>query len=179
MAKRGGNLGEQVIDGAAAFGRFMALVSLIIGGVISLVLFCIGLYLLLSKGKYTEVIEGTVTKSECKSYTNTTGKNTTQGVTCALEVQYVIGNNKYTLPLTTSNTYQVNQKIQLVYNPADPRDAKEKVLSRAIWGWILIGIAVFIILAASLHYYLVNRFKVAAAAAGIGQGVGMVASAVD
>lgn len=165
--KKGGNVGTQLYDGAAEVGKFMAVVGLIICGVIAFILVLVAIYLFATPSNYTSQVEGKITKASCSSGS----KGSTE---CVTEVEYDVNGTKYTSNVNTSKRVIEGQNITLVYNPVDPKDAKQKGLSRIAVAWILIGIAVFIMLLSALHYYLVNRFKFLAAASGVGQGVSLI-----
>jgi anionic cell wall polymer biosynthesis LytR-Cps2A-Psr (LCP) family protein len=170
---KGGGVGEDVYDGAATFGRFMAWIGLIICAIIAIILIIVGVYLLTHPGKYTAKTKGIVTKSDCRAFTE---RNGSHNMSCDVTAEYEVeGTQLETRVLLTgeSNETRPGQAMELVYDPRNPQDAKKKLLSRATIGWILIGIAIFIVVAAAVHLYLVKRFKFAAAASGVGQGINM------
>jgi len=161
------NLGNQIYDGAASFGRFMSIVSLVIGSIIAIVLLVIGFYLLFTKTKYTGETDGKVTSVNCSTQAG-------KGSSCSAVVEYTVKNITYKTTLNTSGSLYEGQIFKMVYIPEEPAKAQVKGISRKVIGGILIGVAVFVFGLAFLHYYIVNRFKFAAAASGVGTGVEMI-----
>jgi len=160
-------LGHEIYDGAASFGRFMSIVSLVVGSIIAIILLIIGFYLLFTKTKYTAETDGKVIGVRCG--TNNSGK----GYSCTGVVEYTVNNIVYKMPLNTGTLYE-GQAFKIVYVPSEPAKAQIKGISRQAIGGILIAIAFVVFGLAFLHYYIVNRFKFAAAASGVGTGIDMV-----
>ena len=160
-------LGNQIYDGAASFGRFMSIVSLVIGSIISITLLIIGFYLIFTKTKYTGETDGKVVGVNC-------GNQSGKGYACIAVVEYKVNGTVYKMSLNTSQTLYDGQIFRIVYIPADPAKSQIKGISRKMVGGILIAIALVVFGLAFLHYYIVNRFKFAAAASGVGTGIDLV-----
>lgn len=164
--KKGGDLANNIYDGAAEYGRFMAIIGLIIGCLIATIMIVGGVVLLFKKNKYTQIISGDITKSQCNNINNS--------ISCSLSAQYIVGdesNQKYTIDNTMNGKtyYNVGDKINIYYDPNNPGlSSTNKPISFVLIGSILIIIALLIICGVSLNYYIVNRYKFAAAATGVG-----------
>lgn len=174
--QQGCGLAEDVYDGSAAFGKFMALVSLITGILIGIGLIIGGIFLLLKKETYNTSTTAVVKSVSCSNTPSTDSKNnTTYSYSCHLTVEYTTNKNeKMTSDITTTKTYSVGENITIYYNDANPKVIASKLTAWKLIGSILIGVGVLIIGGGILHYYVVNRFKFAAAANGVGQGVAMI-----
>lgn len=163
MRKRGGNIASNVYDGAAEFGRFMALIGLIIGCLIGVVMLIGGIALFFKKNKYTKIVSGKVTKAQCNNINNS--------ISCTITAEYTVNNKSYTIEniMNGKRYYSPGDTIEIYYDPTDPGlSSTNKPFSFAIIGGILIGIALLIIGGVALNYYIATRFKFAAAANGVG-----------
>ena len=69
-----------------------------------------------------------------------------------------------------------SSKVKIVYDPKNPNDSRMRTGMRRIIAYVLIGLAVVIIAAAVIRYYIVKTYKVAAAATGVGEVASIVAS---
>lgn len=156
MAK-GGNIGNTLVDGAATYGRFMAIIGLIVASLIALVLICIAVYIFTHPSKYTKSVQGTITEATCETRNN--------NVKCDVVVKYNVGEKNMSGSTTTNNKfYKVGNTISLVYDPTNPQDVVQKRIGRKIVALILILSAIILMIISILHFYIVNRFKFAATA---------------
>ena len=166
MRKRGGDFANNIYDGAAEYGRFMATIGLIFGCIIAAIMIVGGVALLFKKNKYTKITSGDITTSQCNNVNNS--------ISCSVSAQYIVGDEssqKYTVDNTMNGKhyYNVGDKINIYYDPNNPGlSSTNKPISFVLIGSILIGIALLIIAGVSLNYYIVNRSKFAAAATGVG-----------
>jgi uncharacterized membrane protein YraQ (UPF0718 family) len=168
---------NELSNSAAGLGLFMATVYLIIGIVISLGLIGLALYLLIAKGKYTGTTDGTVKSSSCEQTYN---KKDGRVQSCFADVQYNVDNKTYSSQIHVGGVKQEpNSVIPLMYDVKNPNDVQRKNNIRKIVGWVLIGIAVIIIVAVWVRYYIVKTYKIAAVATGVGESVGIAASAAN
>lgn len=165
MTRSGGDdIGNQLYSGAASYGRFMALVSLIIVSIISIILVSISIYLILKKNIYTGSVEGVINTIECQTNTN----NKQKTATCNLNVTYIVNNKKYTHDVITSNIhYSKGDNISIKYDQNNPENIQKNRLNNKSIGFIMLGIAAFLMLVVVIYYYVVNKYQFAAAAAGI------------
>ncbi len=73
---------------------------------------------------------------------------------------YLLNNN---VPMTkTVNTTDENGKVVTTTQPGNSKTP----------GYILLGFGIFILIIACLQYYIIRRFKIAAAASGVGNAFG-------
>jgi hypothetical protein len=74
------------------------------------------------------------------------------------------------LTTTSNNVYNPNTYIDIEYDPSNPNSINVKGMDNATQSKISVGIAVFIVAATGISYYLSQKSTVYAA----GQGVGTV-----
>lgn len=174
MAKK--KLAEEIYDGAASFGIFMSLIGLIIGSIIGICLIAGGIYFCMKKNVYTSNTIATVKSISCHDVTSTDGRNQVQtNNICNMTITYEVNNKIITNQLNTNIHYSVNDTFTILYNPSNPNEIAEFISNWKILGGVLIGFGIFIIGGVILQYYIVRRYKFAAAAAGVGDGLGMIA----
>lgn len=159
-------LGQNLYDDAASLGRFKVLIILVLGGIISIILFLVGIYkILFSQNVYTLTTNAKVTQvTDCMKIQSQMDKNTWQ-YDCTTSVEYTIDNKKYQKTIKISRNYsmEIGNIIPIYYNPVDPSDIISEVPQS---GGMLIGLSVFVMASAYLIYWLTNRFKFFAAAQG-------------
>lgn len=171
MRKRGGNVGNvanNVYDGAATFGRFMALISLIITCIIGTILIVIGVVLLFKKNKYTAVATGKITMAQCNTANNVTS--------CSISADYTANDKTYKITSPVNGKYyNLDDNIDIYYDPNEPGASLARKPFSFMWiGIIMIIVALLMIGGAALYYYIVTRFKFAAAANGVGNIINIV-----
>ena len=159
--KRGGDLGNQLYDGAASFGRFIAIAWFIFLTIISIICFIVGLFFIFSKNKYSSETTGKIVGTQCP----------TSATFCNSVIEYTVNNNKYKISDTTSKGSFEGATVSIVYDPANPNNAKIKGANKLIVGCILLGVAIVIFGFGYLIYYVNTRYKFAAAASGVGTGI--------
>ncbi len=168
-----GDVGNDVYNGLATFGRFVAILGTILGILIGIVLIIFGIINVARPGARMNVIKAKVTSATCVNTTNS-------GTTCTLGVEYVVNNAKLNGTIqTTQGIYNVGQIIEILYDPANPANISQKQISRLSLGILLIVVGSFIILLCSLYYYLVLRFKILAAAVGTSTIISTVSNGVS
>jgi hypothetical protein len=167
------NLPKDVYDSASEFGVFMALIGLLSAGFFGIIMISVALYLIFNNGTHSAEIDAEVVSSKCNMYKDSKNKVYKK---CDTELKYTVDNKEY--QNTTSNQkIQLNgSKVKVVYNPSNPNDSMFKTGWRRRSAYILLAIAVFIIIAAGIRYYIVKTFKIAAAASGFGEGAAMAAA---
>ena len=166
MKKKGGNLGEQLYDGAAGVGVVMATVSLFIGILIAIIMIGVGIYLLLRKKTSTN-ISGIVKTVKCKNVTEEINNKSTTIVNCDMMIEYTVDGKKYTSPLATNNgTHSVGDSISIHYKNDNPNIIYTSINTDYI-AYGLIVIAIVIVLFVSVNYYMVSHNKFYAATSGV------------
>lgn len=166
-------LTEQLYDSTADFGVFMALVGLIGASITGFVMICIALYLIFNNGTHSKQTEAKVIESKCDIYKNSKNKTHKD---CNNTVKYNINNEEYENIISTNKVFANNSTVQIVYDPKNPNDSLIKTGMRRTFAYILIGLAVIIVIAAVIRYYIVKTYKVAAAATGVGEAASIVAT---
>jgi hypothetical protein len=165
MAKlklKGRGLGENVYDGAASFGRFMSWVSLIVGHFIGILLIIIGIYLLMAKTDYTQTTSALIKEATC---TEPPVSSENKQYNCTLKLEYIVDGKQYEKMFnSTDKKYSPNTSITIFYNPKDPNDIILNGNAMKLGGVICILFGLFIIGGVWLHWYIVQHYKVAAAA---------------
>lgn len=170
MLKRGGDIGTTIYDGAAEYGRFMAWVGLIIGMFISAALAVIGLWLLLSKEKYSQITTATVKEAECKTVISDKSMITN----CLLKITYTVDSKLYEKTYgAQGRNYFVGETFTIRYNPENPDDYSTNIGRRWI-GWILIGVGLVVAGLSLFSWWIAMKFQFAAAATGVGSAYGII-----
>lgn len=166
--RSGGGLGDNVYDGAATFGRFMATLWLIVGNVLAIVLLGFGIYLLASKGTYSQSTMATIREATCEQVVTKTDKGQTVLDNCVLKLEYIAGDKTIEkLHPTQGRIYTAGQTLAIRYNPAHPEDFTTGH-GRGLLGGILLGIGLFFLIASWIYWWIVSTYKFAAAAQGVG-----------
>ena len=144
---------ENIYEDAASIGRFRAWIGLIIGCILGLILFFVGLAKVYSS-KTKQPVVGKIKTVSCD-------KNT-----CTADVTYTINQQSYisTIVLPVSS-YAAEQTLTIYVNPSDPKDIS--ALSD-ISGWYFIAGGVLIVLSAYLMLWISQKYKFFAAAQGVG-----------
>ena len=164
-----------VYDGAAAFGVFMSIVGLIFGILTSIGLIIGGVYLIRKKNVFTSTAQASVLGINCHEVNTQTSPTRTpiMETQCDVKITYMV-NDKAIVKFTRSTVpYSIGDVMTIRYNPNKPTDTVEELTNFKVIGYVLIGIAIFILVGVSLQYYIVSRFKFAAAAAGVGNAIQM------
>lgn len=173
-------VGDELYGGAATFGRFMGMINVFVLGFLTLICFIVGLVFLARKETYTETTMATIlnaTQSPCsaqqKVVNNSSGSTIINYFRCTLQLSYKAkdkdGNDKdYTRPLTidSDDNYNNNDQIEIKYRPDDPTDIAYKPISPKTIGTGLILASLVLAIIAFFTYYIITRFKFAAAGVG-------------
>jgi len=166
-------LSQQVYDSTADFGVFMALLGLIGASFIGCIMLGVSIYLIVNNGTHSKQTEANVTHSKCDIYKNSKNKTHKD---CNTTVKYKVNDKDYENIISTTNLFSKDSKVKIVYDPNNPNDSLMKTGMRRIIAYVLIGLAVVIIAAAVIRYYIVKTYKVAAAATGVGEAASIVAA---
>ena len=163
----------------ATFGIIGADISLIISILIALFLIIIALLLLFKKVKRNAKVNGTITKADCTEKTRIENNNTIKDYSCKITVSCTINNKNIELNFTTSGVkYDINDKVNLYYDPLDITDIDLYSDDYRIWGWVVLFIAVFIVASSAIWSYIVRKSKFAAAIGGGAQGINILGGAL-
>jgi hypothetical protein len=162
MSQSNAGIGQTLYDDAASLGRFKALVILILGGIISIIMFFAGAHKLMFDNKnYIQTDARVMQVVDCMK----TQTNKTWQYDCSINVEYTIDNKKYqkTIDITRGREVKVGDIINIYYNSSN-KDDITSVMPYS--GWLLIILSIFVLLSAYLLYWLSIHFKLFAAAEG-------------
>lgn len=159
------SIGHTLYDGAADFGRFMSLLSMIGSTVAGVALLAFGIYMLYRPEKRTASGPMKATSATCRLNKG--------NIECA-----VIGTlnapdgKQYTITVNTSGVAVQKDQILIVnFDPSNPIDASYGTqISNSLIGWICIGAGLFILIGGIIWYWITTRYKFAAAAQGVASG---------
>jgi len=163
MVRKG--LGENVYDGAAGFGRFMAGLGLVFAVIIGVILVVVGVAqifavqknLTFAQGKVVEISPDCQNDEMCKfavSFDDADGKKRT---------------HSFTVP-AQDMPFQ-DQEIGIYYDPSNLSDVRLGPDKSHRNGTMLVSIGFVVMFLGWLNFYIVRRFKFAAAVSGIDSGM--------
>jgi hypothetical protein len=155
----------------AKFGRFMTIIGTIFGVIVGIIFLIVGIYLVRKKEKHTKSVTANITnKVKCEHILHDPKEATANSYHCELEVMYKINGKVYnkTLQTTDSTDYTDVQTVTLYYDPDNPSDIVIHKEPTKTIGWIMIAISLFAIIMSFIQLYIVRKYKIAAAAAGVG-----------
>lgn len=157
---------SDVYEGTAAFGRFQATVALYIGLAFAVVLFICASYNFSQKNDFLPVLADIKENIQCVP--KSIGKSTIYN--CILNVEYIVSGVKYQgIVNTESDKNFVGQKnIEIIYNPSNPNEIKYEPISPQGAGVFSLISGSVLICVVAIYYYIVQKFKIAAAASGVG-----------
>jgi hypothetical protein len=150
---------SEIYSGLASFGKVQTLFGLVFVGILFLILISIGAYLIASNSKYKKIIAN-VTLFDCKIVN--------QKYDCEVNISYIIDSKIYTNKLTfngLNSDLNLNDTVEIEYNIKDPTSIRQPSFNKYL-GWILIGIAIFILVFGIISTILVFKFKPYAAYTG-------------
>jgi hypothetical protein len=169
------SFGEKIYNDTASLGQTFSLISLVIGCIVAVILFIIGGFAVFKNtdNEWTSGT-GTIESATCTPVTTTTtasGKTTTStSYNCTLKISHTVSDVTYSnisLTQTSTSILEKGSSVSFQYKISDPNTARQTQIPTATVGYILFGIGVFIILVASLQYYLTRRSKIYAGATGV------------
>lgn len=157
----GNNITETLYETSAEVGKFIAHFQFAFGVLISIILIVVGVYVLRSKS-LTGSGTAKVTAVLCNS------SNVATNTPCTATVQFVAGDGTQQFA-TIQGTYSVGQDVQINYDPKYPTNVNSgKQMSKRTVGIIMITIGGLMLIAISVWYYLILKYKPVAAFSGIG-----------
>lgn len=167
---------DKLYEDAAKFGIVTSNIYAIIGTVVGVLMIIGGIYIVLTKVYRTAQVDGSIKNCTCNVQRTSTKNGYSTSYNCNFDVYYSINsveNNKH-FNTNSSVTYADNQKITLYYDPNDITNIEINRDNIHIIGWILIGIAIFIIVASWVRVYIVNKSKFGAGLVGGVEGARMI-----
>jgi hypothetical protein len=148
----------------------MALIGLLSAVFFGIIMISVALYLIFNNGTHSAEIDAEVVSSKCNMYKDSKNK------VCYSEIKYTVDNKEYQNTISNQIIQLNGSTVKVVYNPSITTDSMFNTGWRRRLAYILLAIAVFIIIAAGIRYYIVKTFRIAAAASGFGEGAAMAAA---
>jgi hypothetical protein len=169
---KGGNIVDQVYDGAATFGRIMAYVYLVIWNIVGWSMVGIAIYLMTRHERYTKKTKATVVVADCQRYFSNKSSNNS----CLLTLEYMVDDIKYTPKYNTngSQSYYQGMDFNIRYDPERPQDFIVAPILKFGVGAILLSIALLIIICVWIYWYVVITYKAVAGITGMGHAVDII-----
>lgn len=164
-------IAEEIYSGAAEYGKFRAFLSVIIGGIITIILFIIGFPLIFKKYEPLEQIVGNIIIDE-KYPINCQQDKNSKYLDCLVYIKYKLPNKDEQIQqfslLSQQKTPINNQQITLYYKKEDENTISlyDKINTRII-GFIMIIIGLVILGSSIFWLYVVNKYKFAASTTGV------------
>lgn len=157
---------DNIYSDAASLGRLKAFVGLIIGCIISFILFLVGLFKIFSTNKHTMAVKATITKIiQCQSL-----DSKQMSYECMIDLSYNVNDTPYnisTFSTTGPSEKQVGQILTVYYDPSNPSSvSSHSKHDDQVLGWSMIGFSLLVVGMAYLFWWLSNRYKFFAAAEG-------------
>lgn len=161
------NKSNDLYSNVADFGKVYYLINAIIATFISVFLIIVGIYIILHKSH----LKSTIGKVKGDSICNKLNKNISS---CSINYTYNIDGKNYLGTSTSSKYYKDGSEILVWYDPNHPGVHPEIDVPGKKVGLGLILFAIFILIATWIGYYLVRKYKFAAAASGIRGGLNLI-----
>lgn len=161
------SVANTLYSGSAAIGEVKATITLVVGIIITCSMMASAIYSITSVPIRTSDIQAEVTESNCKQVIKQFKGKEHSSSECLTKVKYIVDNQEYISDVNTNaQAFNQGEKINLKYNPKNPRDISYNEASLNTMGWILSGVAFLFLGIISIYYYLINRFKPLAALEG-------------
>jgi len=162
------SLGSEIYSGAASFGTVWSLIGAIFATVIGTIMIASGIYLLLRKDDRnsfpaTVLYVNGPNGPPCQK----TQDNPVQ-YSCTITIKYSGWSSPIDINYNGNQLYYVGEKVTIYVKKGNPTDV---TLSQGVpkWGgFVLIGIAIFIIAGSWFWYWAARKWKFVAAAEGVG-----------
>lgn len=162
-------VGQEVYSGAASFGLFLAKIGLVVGTIVGLLLVGFGIRFWTGPDPYSAVTRAEVVDAQCGPT-----DNKSQSVQCWLKLKYTVAGKAYETQLSRSDRfYAPGYFLDIRYRPDNPSDVQDG-MARTTTGKWMVGIGIFLILAAWINWWIKQRYKFAAAAGGVGAAYDMI-----
>jgi hypothetical protein len=152
---------SEIYSGLASFGKVQSIFGFIFVGILFIILVSVGGYLIASNSKYQKTIAN-VNIVNCQIV------NTKYN--CDLNIRYNVGSSVYNNTITINgltNDIKINDTFEIEYNTSNPTTIRQPSNFNKYFGWILIGIAIFLIILTMITTILVFKYKPYAAYTGV------------
>jgi hypothetical protein len=170
------DLPHEFYSGFSTFGRIEAWFGAIVGTIIGIILFIVGIVLIRKKHLLVGTAEGTI-KNDPVCTTNYVNKDT-QAFNCSnMNIEYSVNNTKYNITESikgSSSNYIKGSTITVYYNPNNPSDGKLDNDDSHVIGWVMFVMGILFATLPWVWVYITSKSKVAAAAGGVGTFINMV-----
>jgi hypothetical protein len=164
-----------VVDGLAAYGRFTALTSAVGFTLLAVVGVFVGVFLA-RKGRHQLESVATATSPSTCHQERVRGGRTRSRVdrTCTTAVAYTAAGAPYRSTVETmGREYARGDKLSVYYDPGSA-GAPSATRIPVVAGWLVIGGSVGLAALAWIRWLITREYKVAAAATGANQALGML-----
>ena len=162
---------KKAYKGAVNLGTFETRVHTYLGYFVGILLGAFALFLIFRKNKYSGKTTGTikaVNGGNICSVKNSDPKNTSYS--CTFNLEYSANGQSQTKTFTdiiTSKQYADGQTLTIYFNPNQLDDISLTSDTPKSLGFVLLGVAFFIIFLSWYQYYKVKKFKFLAAEEGV------------
>ena len=165
-------IGEKIYSGAAEYGKIKSGMNLFFGLLIGILFLVLGIFILKRKKVYTENIKGKIITSEC---TQEKDQNNKLIYNCNINVDYKVKDIEYIVDFShkSSKQYKKDDQIDLYYDINDPKNVSLDK-DENFFGWIFVGISLFVITWLVINFILTIRYKTYASVVGVEEAVGDV-----
>lgn len=164
--------GNSLYDGASGVGVFKADLTMIVAVIFGVLLVVCGLYMMMYNNDANYLhIKGQVVTPNCTTAGVTTDSHgkTITSYKCNLGVKYVINGKEYSKTIFVNGTanYVANEPIDLMVLKSDFTNVQISQISSSTMGMMMIAVAIVLVVAAYINYYLTHNYKVFAATQGV------------
>ena len=153
------SLGESIYSGAAAFGVFTSFIGMIVALVCGVGLIIWGIFVFQKKNETSAQTQARVTDVACQNDASRV---------CDILISYVVQEQTYQHHLQLPSIYFVGEEMPVFYNPANPHQVSGAAPNYKVGGGAMMAFGLVIAALGLLQFYIVRRFKFAAAASGLG-----------
>lgn len=170
---------SEIYEDAADLGRIYTTIGLVIAIVLGIILLVVSLYLIFGKNVHTDMVMANIKTIVCGTPT-LVNNNNTRDCSTSLSFNYKgkdyrVDDFSYTYSGNADPSTLVGTSIKVFVDPNNPVDVSTVSKSTdKTMGLILLGLSVFLVGGAVLHWWLARRSKFLAAAEGAGVGVSAV-----
>ncbi len=156
------DLATDLYEGAASFGKFKAVLSLIIGIIISVILIGAAIYFYTRDESHLIDTKGTIVTANCQEYTN---EKKEISYNCTLDINYTVDDKMISGKISTISKikYFPNTTIEITYDKSNPVDVSLKIFRSHHISYILICVAIIILISSGIYYYINSTYKIMAA----------------
>jgi hypothetical protein len=155
---------QPVYDTTSTIGLFYNFIGALLATIIGALLIFVGYLVKDYYSKYSGRVRGKIVSAKCYTEMN----NKQRQKKCDASVEYEVAGTKYKNNYISDDLVNVNQGVDVNYQPANPNNFTTKYDLMSYIGWGLIVFA-FIIIFISWSWFILSwMFKPIAAASGIG-----------